>query len=41
MGLLFGVKAPTPGLQLAKSTMPRLWYLAPGSEAAGLLAAAE
>jgi protease-4 len=43
LGLLFGVKSPSPGTAfdaraLSSGATPRLWYLAPQCEAAGLLA---
>jgi protease-4 len=43
--LLFGAQSPEPGMQLdakrfAAAATPRLWYLAPQSELAGLLTAA-
>jgi protease-4 len=42
--VLFGIKAPEPALrldasQLSSAAMPRLWYMAPQSELAGVLSA--
>jgi ClpP class serine protease len=44
--LVLGVKTRQPGsvldpAALRKGMMPRMWYLAPGSEAAGMLSAME
>ncbi len=44
--ILLGTKAPSPNLgldlsRLKQAAMPRLWYLAPGSELSALVGALE